>query len=90
MVTTTMPRSASFAPSYSGSPPDPPLSAPPCIQKNTGAFFALTGAQTFRNRQSSLVFGRVQKVDAVWLALGLDAGGAELHGLARALPLLHR
>ena len=60
MVTTTMPRSASLLPSYMGSLPEPAPSAPPWIQKNTGAFRALAGAQTLRVRQSSLIPGRVQ------------------------------
>jgi hypothetical protein len=55
METTTRPREASAAPSYKPSLPEPLESAPPWIQKNTGALRAPAGAQMLSDRQSSLI-----------------------------------
>ena len=47
-------------PSYKASLLDPVVSAPPCIQKKTGALRAPVGAQIFSVRQSSLIGTGVQ------------------------------
>ena len=57
MVTTTTPSAAMRAPSYMTSLPVPPVSEPPWIHTNTGAFSAFSGVQTFSDRQSSLMRG---------------------------------
>ncbi len=56
--TTTMPRLARAEPSYMVSLLAPPVSEPPWIHTMTGIFFASAGAQTFSDRQSSLIAGR--------------------------------
>ena len=67
IVTTTRPRSASFAPSYIGSLPEPVVSAPPWIQTNTGALRASAGAQTLSVQAVLAHRGR---------SLGIDAAAA--------------